>query len=236
MGRCSQPSCAASLRGSARYFPIATRASPISRRRGLTSGSRQRINRSRMARGVSLGSWSKSIGARKTSDSVCDMVSPPNNCWPASISYSTTPYDQMSARRTTGFPAACSGLIYAAVPMIIPACVAAMVNVGEFCGEDVPALDGCAIAANPKSSTFTRPAGAKRSKDFVRAEFVAGGEEHISESVQFSRSGNRLCLDDGVTGQYFFNYGVGVESRRRSYHNVDETGKLPIMASKRSVP
>jgi hypothetical protein len=47
--------------------------------------------------------------------------------------------------------------MYAAVPMIMPASVAAIVRVGEM--DPSPAGAGCATAAKPKSSTFTRPAG-----------------------------------------------------------------------------
>ena len=37
----------------------------------------------------------------------------------------------MSDRLSTGFPRACSGDMYAAVPMITPICVAAAVSVGD---------------------------------------------------------------------------------------------------------
>ena len=61
------------------------------------------------------------------------MSSPRNNRRPASISYSTTPNAQMSARLSTGLPFACSGAMYAAVPRIIPSCViAGVVSVGEL--------------------------------------------------------------------------------------------------------
>ena len=54
-------------------------------------------------------------------------VSPLKSCWPANISYSTQPNAQTSVRRSTTFPRACSGLIYAAVPMMTPLRVAAAV-------------------------------------------------------------------------------------------------------------
>ena len=38
----------------------------------------------------------------------------------------------MSARLSTGLPRACSGLMYAAVPRIAPACVAAIESVGDM--------------------------------------------------------------------------------------------------------
>ena len=65
----------------------------------------------------------------------------------------------MSARLSTVCPAACSGLMYPAVPMIIPAWVACMVNVGELVGLPSPGVDAWPTAASPKSSTFTTPAG-----------------------------------------------------------------------------
>ena len=49
----------------------------------------------------------------------------------AEESYSTHPKAQISARLSTGFPRACSGDMYAAVPMITPICVAAAVRVGD---------------------------------------------------------------------------------------------------------
>ena len=67
----------------------------------------------------------------------------------------------MSARLSTGFPRACSGDMYAAVPMTIPISVAAAVN--EIVGEALVGLKPCApyegssAFARPKSSTFTVP-------------------------------------------------------------------------------
>ncbi len=64
----------------------------------------------------------------------------------------------MSARLSTILPRACSGLMYAAVPRIIPACViAGVVRVGdiEAVGETAPT--GSMALARPKSSTFTVP-------------------------------------------------------------------------------
>jgi hypothetical protein len=59
-----------------------------------------------MAGGVSLGSLSKSIGAARTSANLCETVSPAKRRFPVSISQSTTPNAQMSARLSTGFPLA----------------------------------------------------------------------------------------------------------------------------------
>ncbi len=64
----------------------------------------------------------------------------------------------MSVRLSMGRPRACSGLMYAAVPRIVPARVAAMLNVGECAGS--PPEDSSARAlASPKSSTLTLPSG-----------------------------------------------------------------------------
>jgi len=62
----------------------------------------------------------------------------------ASISYSTAPNAQMSARRSTDLPRACSGDMHAAVPRITPATVACAVSVGEFIAA---ALDDGALSS-----------------------------------------------------------------------------------------
>jgi len=131
----------------------------MSRNRFLTLRSRHRRRRSRIFVGVSRGSLSKSIGARSTSASVCEMVSASKRRSPVSNSHSITPKDQISARRSTGLPAACSGDMYPAVPMITPASVTPMVRVGEFARLSGPASGACATAANPKSRTLTTPCG-----------------------------------------------------------------------------
>ena len=87
-----------------------------------------------------------------------EIVSPSNALRPESISYSTAPKAQTSVRRSTALPRACSGDMYAAVPMTTPARVAAAVIVGECVasGEDRSAV----IAfARPKSRTLTLPSG-----------------------------------------------------------------------------
>ena len=75
-----------------------------------------------------------------------------------SISYSTTPKAQMSARLSTRLPRACSGAMYAAVPRITPCIVAAMVSVGELLMSSLAASSSNAFA-NPKSRTLTLPSG-----------------------------------------------------------------------------
>jgi hypothetical protein len=86
-------------------------ASPMSRRRVLGSRSRQRAIRRRSGAGTERGSASKSMDRVSTAASVSETVSPSNSLRPASISNSTTPNAQMSARLSTGFPRACSGLM-----------------------------------------------------------------------------------------------------------------------------
>jgi hypothetical protein len=53
--------------------------------------------------------------------------------------YSTTPQAQISARRSTRLPLACSGAMYAAVPRSVPATVASSAIVGESAGSPVAA-------------------------------------------------------------------------------------------------
>ncbi len=55
-----------------------------------------------------------------TEASVSVTDSPAKTVRPLSISASTTPNAQMSARRSTGLPLACSGDMYAAVPSTTP--------------------------------------------------------------------------------------------------------------------
>ena len=84
-------------------------------------------------------------------------VSPVYIARPVSISAKTTPKAQMSARLSTVFPRACSGDMYAAVPMITPACVARMVSVGESAGLSPEAGSFDSAFASPKSSTLAWP-------------------------------------------------------------------------------
>ena len=98
------------------------------------------------------------MSARSTAASVSETVSPSNALRPESISYSTAPNAQMSARLSTDRPRACSGDMYAAVPITTPACVAAAVSVGEcvWSGDDASPVSAL---ARPKSSTLTLPSG-----------------------------------------------------------------------------
>ncbi len=79
------------------------------RRRG--SFSKQRRSRRRMGGGVLAGSSRHSGSDFRTAARVSDTVSPAKSCLPVSNSNRTTPKAQMSARRSTGRPLACSGLM-----------------------------------------------------------------------------------------------------------------------------
>ena len=67
----------------------------------------------------------------------------------------------MSLRLSTALPRACSGLMYAAVPSIMPTpvIIAGDVIVGDAVASMRPPLAGSSAFANPKSSTFTVPSG-----------------------------------------------------------------------------
>ena len=132
----------------------AMRASPMSRRRRFGSRSRQRATSSRTRRGTSPGNCDRSIGFDSTPETTSATDSPSNNRRPLSISKRTTPKAQMSARRSTGRPRACSGAMYAAVPRMTPMAVIA----GDVTAASVAADPSPATAfARPKSSTLTVP-------------------------------------------------------------------------------
>ena len=88
--------------------PTALDLQPRRRCRSRRSRSRHRRS-SRIADGVEAGSAAQSGSVLSTSASVSDTSSPRNRRRPLSISYSTTPNAQMSARLSTGLPLACSG-------------------------------------------------------------------------------------------------------------------------------
>ena len=95
-------------------------ASPISRRRRLGSFCRQRRINQATRSGVTTGSEARSGSRVITAASTSATDSPSNVRRPASISFSTQPNAQMSARLSIAFPRACSGAMYAAVPRIMP--------------------------------------------------------------------------------------------------------------------
>ena len=138
----------------------------MSRSRAFGSRSRQRVTSWRTAAGVEAGRASRSSGWWKTAPRVSATLSASNSRRPASISQSRTPKAQMSVRRSIGFPAACSGDMYAAVPRMTPSCVpCAAVRVGEFisvgerarsAAEAEPGVASIALAS-PKSRTLAFP-------------------------------------------------------------------------------
>jgi hypothetical protein len=76
------------------------RASPIDWRRCFGSRTRQRRTSCPAAAGSSAGSALHSGSAFSTDARTSETVSPANACLPVSSSYSTTPNDQMSERRS----------------------------------------------------------------------------------------------------------------------------------------
>ena len=79
----------------------ASRASPMSRKRRVTSRSRHRPSSARTCGGTSAGSAVQSGSDRSTDASVSETVSPSNVRRPVSISNSTQPNAQMSVRLST---------------------------------------------------------------------------------------------------------------------------------------
>jgi hypothetical protein len=77
--------------------------------RHFGSFSRQRRSRRRIGAGRSAGSACQFTSSLITLASVTEMSSPWNARRPESISYNTAPNAQISARRSTAFPRACSG-------------------------------------------------------------------------------------------------------------------------------
>ena len=77
---------------------------------------------------------------------------------PVNISKSVHPKAQTSLRLSTGSPRACSGLMYAAVPMTAPSRGPALVAIGTSVRSGVTPSPPTALAS-PKSRTFTTPSG-----------------------------------------------------------------------------
>ena len=134
-------------------------ASPMCWRRRVRVASRSRQRRSRRCSdsGDRWGSASKSMPCLKTAASVSEIVSPLKSFLPVSISQSTTPNAQISERRSAVLPRACSGLMYAAVPMSTPAWVAWRDRVGESDSPEAGALLSSNAFANPKSRILMSP-------------------------------------------------------------------------------
>ena len=87
---------------------------------------------------------------------MADAVSPLKAGRPVTISYNTAPSENRSDRPSTASPRACSGDMYAAVPMTAPGLDvvgdATTVREADLLSSGSPPL------ANPKSSSFTDPA------------------------------------------------------------------------------
>jgi hypothetical protein len=101
---------------------IETRASPMSRKRSFGSLSRHRLSRRRTLAETAGGMADHSGSVLSTAANVVEMSSPSNARRPVSISYSTHPNAQISTRLSTALPRACSGAMYAAVPMMPSYC------------------------------------------------------------------------------------------------------------------
>ena len=109
----------------------------------------------------------------------------------------------MSARLSTSCPLACSGDMYAAVPRMIPCCVAAMLSVGEF--ERLASAPSPMNAfASPKSSTFTLPSG-----------------------VTLMFAGFRSAVDDALFVCGFKGFG-DLESQLEGFFDRDGTALQPV--------
>ena len=118
----------------------------------------------------------------------------------------------MSVRLSTGLPRACSGLMYAAVPRIIPACVIAGVVIVGDCVILPATATGSIALASPKSSTFTRAVGADLDirgfqiamddpllvRRFERLGDLLGDGQRLVEGNRASRNALRqiLALDE----------------------------------------
>jgi hypothetical protein len=84
--------------------PSAIRASPMSRSRLRGFRSRHRPKRPRTLAGTAAGRESQGMSCRTTAASTSVTVSPSKSRRPVSISNTTTPKAQMSARRSTALP------------------------------------------------------------------------------------------------------------------------------------
>ena len=149
------------------------------------------------------GSASKSGSRCNTRDNTSATSSPVNARCPVSISNSTQPKAHMSARRSTVRPFACSGLMYAAVPRIIPACViAGVVIVGDIeHARQTNHAAGSMALARPKSSTFTVPSDRTLMFAGFRSRWMmpllVRGFERLRDLL---RDGQRLVDRNGAAG------------------------------------
>ena len=126
------------------------RASAMWWRRRLGSRSRHRRSNRRMPAGTFDGRRSQSGSRSRMAASVSASVSRPNALRAVNISYTTQPNAHTSLRESRRSPRACSGLIYAGVPVTTPSPVAGGMRASRG--------SGASALARPKSSTFTVPA------------------------------------------------------------------------------
>ena len=128
-------------------------------RRLLASVRRSRV---RTFAGVAAGRSDQSGSARMTAARMSAASAPGNARFPVSISNSTHPNAQMSARLSTVRPRACSGAMYGAVPRTTssPDRSSAAVIVGESLAGDEGRVTPVSNALpRPKSRIFTLPSG-----------------------------------------------------------------------------
>ena len=131
-----------------------------------------------------------------TAASTSDIVSPSKSLCPVIISHSNAPRPQMSARRSTTLPRACSGAMYAAVPRTTPAAVACVVIVGDM--ETLESrLSIFQALANPKSSTLTMPSGRIRTLAGLRSRCtIPRPVGHLQRLGDLNRNRDRLVNRD----------------------------------------
>ena len=148
--------------GSARAGSSITKSAvEMSAIRRLRSFSRHRWISVRIATGISGGNAVQTGSLLSTEASVSLTSSPSNARRPVSISYSTQPNAHTSDRLSASRPLACSGDMYAAVPIMTPwpVIIAGEVIVGEFEISPRRPDTGSSALARPKSRTFTVPSG-----------------------------------------------------------------------------
>ena len=117
---------------------------------------------------MTSSSFAGSCGFRRTGDTgsrfrmaskIIAEVSPWNGTLPVAISYKTAPNENRSVRRSSSFPFACSGDMYATVPTAVPGLVRNCRS-GPAVAAVIPsaAVSGEAFTlASPKSRTLACP-------------------------------------------------------------------------------
>ena len=103
-------------------------------------------------------------------DDVGECGRPRTRVVPDSISYSTQPNAQMSVRLSTGSPRACSGLMYAGVPAIMPGLAERRDRAAHASSAWLRARSNA--FARPKSSTLTVPSALSAMLDGFRSRWM----------------------------------------------------------------